>query len=44
MLTGVSSRDVIVFEEEDSLGKLVDPYVMFSGNDMRNRNHYLKVL
>jgi hypothetical protein len=34
---GISSRDVIIFEDKKSLGKLVDPYVMFSGNDMRNR-------
>jgi len=36
-LAGVLSRDVIIFEEKKLLGKLVDPYVMFSSNDMRNR-------
>ena len=37
MRAGMSPRDVIIFEENKSLEKLVDPYVMFSGDDMRNR-------
>ena len=36
VLAGMSPRDVII-EEKKSLEKLIDPYVMFSGNDMRNR-------